>query len=241
MSRYFNKSLLGLLLLAVICTSCTKPMSTQSTSLPSPAVDLPLELNSTWVYQATRYTGFNPSEIMTATHIVTETIVDLQITSTHLAAKVYREGSAEEPVYVPESMQNVSVYPANPSKYRLVFSDNHVYRQEGNLDLHGLYNTGTLEFVFPLQLGEKWYLTNAMAELNPDKRVDSMLRKVVQVGTVTVPAGSFEDCFLLAEVIGGTTYEKWFCPGVGLVDQRSDHHGTPYGSREVLVRYDLGR
>jgi hypothetical protein len=179
---------------------------------------------------------------MTATRTVTETIVDLQINSTHLAANVYREESAEEPVVVPESMQDFSVlYPANSSKYWLVFSDNRVYRQEGDLDLDSLHDTGTLEFVFPLQLGEKWYLTNAMAELNPDKSVDSMLRKVVHVNTVTIPAGSFEDCFLLAEVIGGTTFEQWFCPGVGLVDKRSDHHGTPYGAREVLVQYDLGR
>ncbi|MDF1515878.1 MAG: hypothetical protein P1S60_18870, partial [Anaerolineae bacterium] len=56
---------------------------------------------------------------------------------------------------------------------------------------------------------------------------------------IDLPAGHFEGCFFMSEIIGGSIFERWFCPGIGWVDQRSDHSGTPYGWHEVLVDYHL--
>jgi len=113
-----------------------------------------------------------------------------------------------------------------------------MYRQEGDLDLSSL-STALLEFVFPVKLGEKWYRSDEKARLNPTYADDWMLRKVTKVGTVVVPAGEFNDCFFLEEEWAGTTFETWFCPNVGIVDEKGDHHGTPYGFRQVLIRYQL--
>jgi hypothetical protein len=61
----------------------------------------------------------------------------------------------------------------------------------------------------------------------------------VQQGTVTTPAATFEECFQMTEIIGGYTFEMWFCPGVGVVARRADHSGTPSGVRELLVDYKI--
>ena len=62
-------------------------------------------------------------------------------------------------------------------------------------------------------------------------------RKVTKVGSITVPAGTFIDCLYLEGVIGGMTFEDWFCPGIGVVWHNAEHHGTPYGNRRELVSY----
>ena len=66
-----------------------------------------------------------------------------------------------------------------------------------------------------------------------------MLRTVTRVGAAVVPAGTFDNCFLLTEEWAGTSFETWFCPHVGIVDRKVDHHGTPEGYRQILVRYHL--
>jgi len=178
---------------------------------------------------------------MTTTRVVTETVVEVESISSYLVAKIHREESAEIPVGdVPPSWQGVPLKPATSSDYWLVVSGNRMYRQERNLDLSSL-STALLEFVFPLKLGEKWYLSDEKAKLNPTYADDWMLRKVTKVGTVVVPAGDFNNCFFLEEVWAGATFETWFCPNVGIVDQKGNHHGTPYGVRKVLIRYQLNK
>lgn len=80
-------------------------------------------------------------------------------------------------------------------------------------------------------------MNEKMRNSYPDYKVDSMLRKVVQQGTVITPVATFEECFQMTEIIGGYTSEMWFCPGVGVVARRVDHSGTPSGVRELLVDY----
>jgi len=227
-----------LVIFVIICTSCAKTIATQPASLNNSETGFPLALGNTWVFQVTSYAGFNLDEVTTATRIVTETVIDIRTDVSYFAVRIQRDAGAEKLESVPKSGQ-VALIPsgATSSEYWLVVSDNRIYRQEERLDLPNLHETGTLEFVLPLKVGEKWYLNDKMEELYPDKMVDSMLRKVMKTDAVIVPAGRFENCFLLAEVIGGSTFEKWFCPGIGLVDQRSDHHGTPYGWRQVLIEY----
>lgn len=208
---------------------------------PSPEIDFPLALDSTYVFQFTQHEGASIGEIMTTTRVVTETVVEVSNTLSYSVAKIHREESAETPVgEVPPGWQGVPLKPATTSDYWLVVSGNRMYRQERNLDLSSL-STALLEFVFPVKLGEKWYQSDEKARLNPTYADDWMLRKVTRGGAVVVPAGEFEDCFLLEETWAGTTFETWFCPGVGVVDRNADHHGTPGGFRQVLLRYQLGQ
>ena|GEM_PF-1361310 len=208
---------------------------------PGPEIAFPLALDNTWVFQFTRHEGVPITEIITTTLVVTETVVELKDISSYLVAKIHREESAEIPVGdVPPSWQGVPSGPATSSEYWLVVSGNRMYHQERNLDLSGL-STALLEFVFPVKLGEKWYQSDEKAKLNPTYADGWMLRKVTKVGTVVVPAGEFNNCFFLEEVWAGTTFETWFCPNMGVVDRKGDHHGTPGGFRQVLIRYQLNK
>ena len=139
---------------------------------------------------------------------------------------------------VPPSWKGAPLEPATSTYYWLVVSGNRLYRQEGNLDLSNL-STALVEFVFPVKLVEKWYRSDEKARFNPTYADDWMLCKVTKMGTVVVPAGEFNDCFFLEEEWAGTTFETWFCPKVGIVSEKGDHHGTPYGFRKVLIQYQL--
>lgn len=222
-------------------TSTPEPIAMASPTVPPPPSaesDFPLALNNTWVFQLTRYEGVPITEIITTTLVVTETVVEVKNISSYLVAKIHREESAEVPVGEVPSWQGVPLRPATSSDYWLVVSGNRMYRQERDLDLSSL-STALLEFVFPVKLGEKWYRSDEKAKLYPTYADDWMLRKVTKVGTVVVPAGEFNDCFFLEEEWAGATFETWFCPDVGIVDEKGNHHGTPEGFRQVLIRYQL--
>ncbi len=223
-------------------TPTLEPPATASPTappLPSPPKDFPLALNNTWVFQATRYEGVPITEILTTTRVITETVVEVKNTSSFIIATIHREESAEIGTVVPPSWRGVPLRPATSSDYWLVVSGNRLYRQESSLDLANLSSTALLDFVFPLKLGAQWYQSDEKAKLNPTYADDWMLRKVTKVGTVVVPAGRLNNCFFLEEVWAGTTYEMWFCPNVGIVDRKVDHHGTPEGYHQVLINYQL--
>jgi len=121
--------------------------------------------------------------------------------------------------------------PAITKNYWLIVDGNRVLRQDDQLNLSDLQNQVLVEFVFPITLDSRWSMYNAK-----DAPVN---RKVTKAGLITVPAGTFTDCFYLEGVIGGMTFEEWFCPGIGLVWYNAVHQGTPFGSRQVLVSYKL--
>jgi hypothetical protein len=128
--------------------------------------------------------------------------------------------------------------------YWYVIEDTTVYHLKKEPDLDDIATsvaTGTTEIalIFPLEVGKRWYLNEKMQELYPGFETDSMLRQVVGQGSVETPTEAFEQCFQMAEVIGGYTFETWFCPGVGIVERKADHSGTPMGMHELLVKYKL--
>jgi hypothetical protein len=217
-------------------TEATIPTA-ESTSVPSPETDYPLTLNNTWVYESTRYEGFNPQQIMTATQIITETVVEVKSDPSYFAARIDRETSDEVPVFVPQDMESL-LRPAESSEYWLVVQDNRIYHQEGEPDLSKLADTDSLEFVLPLKPGAGWNLYPPMLPNEPAQN-GGIARQVSRTATVQVPAGRFDNCFLMKDNWVDSTVENWFCPGVGWVDLKSDHNGTPFGSRQVLLTYHL--
>ncbi len=209
------------------------------TGQPGPLADYPLKPGNTWTYLVGRYDGFNPSKIATSTYVMTETVTAVTTTLSYYVATVRQEPSPEFPIYIPESMQELPHGAPTPEEYWLIVDGNRVYRQRLGLDLSNLEVKGALDLVFPLFVEAKWYESDDMAKLSPDFNNKSMLHEVVQAGEVVVPAGKFENCYFLTETIGGSTMEDWFCPGIGYVDRKNDHHGTPFGGRQVLTQYHL--
>ncbi|MBI4674067.1 MAG: hypothetical protein HY741_20680 [Chloroflexi bacterium] len=204
----------------------TSTVALPTLSLANLKTEFPLTLNNIWLYQATRYEGFNSRDIMTTTQLITETVIDVKTTSSYVAAKIHQETSADLPMFVPKELEKM-LRAATSSDYWLVLSGNRLYYQEDKLDLSTL-DEALLKFVFPLEVGATWY------------QVDTGLsRQVTKVGSVSVPAGQFENCFLLQEKWPGVSYQEWFCPKVGIVEQKGDHLGTPGGLHKVLIRYQL--
>lgn len=208
-----------------------------STSLPSPEAEYPLSMNNTWVYESTRYEGFNAQQIMTATETITETVVEVKNDPSYFAAKIDRETGADIAVSVPQGMESM-LRPADSAEYWLVFKDNRLYRQEGSPDLSNLAGGDTLEFLLPLKTSAKWILEPARLPTDPDQS-SGISREALKTGTVRVPAGTFDGCFFIKDNWADTTVGNWFCPGVGWVDLVSDHNGTPEGSHQVLISFHL--
>ncbi len=236
MSKLFPLCLCCFLILGLVGTACTVGTPT---SLTIPLADYPLKPGNTWTYLVGRYNGFNPSEIATSTYVMTETVTAVTTNSSYYVATMQQETSPEFAIYVPESMGDLPHGAPTTEQYWLIVDGNRLYQQRRELDLSNPQQKGALDFVFPLGIGAKWYQSDDMAKLNPDYANRSMLHEVVKADEVVVPAGKFENCYLLTEHIGGSSMEDWFCPGIGYVDRKNDHHGTPFGGRHVLIRYHL--
>ncbi|MBI5028906.1 MAG: hypothetical protein HZB51_00075 [Chloroflexi bacterium] len=231
LSREFKFSIFYfgfLTLLAGAAISCSIISTPAPPASPSFSDAMPLVLGNTWMYQVTRYEGVPITEIITATHLITDTIVERKNTPPYFIAQMHREESAETSVgFVPPSQKAEPLRPATSSEYWWVLNENRLYRQERKLDL-SKFDESKLEFVFPLEIGKKWNLFN-----------DGLARITLRVGQVTVPAGRFDNCFLFDDAWASDTAQTWFCPRIGIVEEIDDHHGTPMGWHTVLIRYNL--
>ena len=194
--------------------------------------ELPLSVGNSWAYRVTRYDGFNPNLIMTATLVMTDTIISVENKDGFFVATVQSERSAETLVEVRGDYHVTdSLQPATTETYWLIVDGSRVLRQDGKLNLSDLQSRTLVELVFPISLHGKWSMYAAKdAPLNGE---------VTKAGSITVPAGTFADCFYLQGVIGGMTFDDWFCPGIGVVWRNAEHHGTPYGNKRELVSYKV--
>jgi len=203
-------------------------------------VAFPFAPGNTWVYSGTVYAGFSPTEVFTATYVVTETVVKIQSHPPYTIVQIYRE---QTPRSVPSDNDWWSPEKLTTAEdYWYIIEDATVYRLRESPDLNAIptsivSGTSEIELMFPLEVGRRWYLNKQMQELHPDYDVDSVLRRVVQQGTIETPAMIFEKCFQMTDIVGGYVSEMWFCPGVGIVARKMDHSGTPSGMQELLMEY----
>ena len=196
------------------------------------AQELPLSIGNSWVYRVTRFDGFNSNDIMTATYTQTDSVARVESKNGFYVATIQSEHTGETLVDVQGDYPAVgSLQPAITQTYWLIVDGDRVLRQDGQLNLSDLQSHVLVQFVFPLSLNSQWSIYNAKdAPLN---------RKVTKVGSITVPAGTFTDCFYLEGEIGGMTFDDWFCPGIGVAWSNVEHHGTPYGNRQELLGYQF--
>ena len=204
-------------------------------------VDFPLALGNTWVYSGTFYQGSNPTTVLTATYVVTESVVDI-LHSDLGDYTIIQIARYEKLISCPTEWQT---WPDNwcersaiydPEYYWYVIDGDTLYQQK-LLASYRLFERGSQELLFPLAEGTQWYLDHTMAQAHPDYDVNSMLRKVISEGPCTVPAGDFERCFQMMTVVGGNTSVLDYCPEVGFVERSDIHSGTPFGTHEVLMAY----
>lgn len=88
------------------------------------------------------------------------------------------------------------------------------------------------DYVLPFRVGAFWANDPSV------RRDDDMYRwNVSAAGSVTVPAGRFSGCFQTSYATMPDDEERWVCPGVGLVEQDYDHHGTTNDITIKLARF----
>jgi hypothetical protein len=92
----------------------------------------------------------------------------------------------------------------------------------------------SLEYVSSLQVGSKW------GDPNDLKRKDKMyFRYVEKTEDITVPAGTFKDCFkIIYNTLPDETIQ-WFYPNVGIVRLEYRHHGTIINWISELKEQDI--
>lgn len=78
-----------------------------------------------------------------------------------------------------------------------------------------------LRYGFPLKVGMEW-------DNECDfKRNDHMYCKYVEkIEDITVPAGTFKNCFKIVHKTCPDEEAEWYYPGVGIVKYEYHHHGT---------------
>jgi len=247
----------SLSLLAVVGIACAAAPVTHSAGSPRPtstvggdacsewnvAEHFPLALGNTWVYSGTFYQGFDRNTVLTATYVVTETVVDILRAEQrpHMIYQVARYKSVRscpEP-WVRQGQGWCSTFDTPEPEYFWYIIDGNTMYQQRKLEVFRLPARSVVELVFPLEMGRQWYLSAELQEQYPDYKLDAMLRKVERKGSVDSLAGDFDECFLMTDVVGGNASRTWYCAGVGIVEQATDHSGTPFGSRELLAAYSF--
>lgn len=219
--------------LSVILTGCSLWAANHNAQSDYPyAQELPLSTGNSWAYRVTRYDGFNSNDHMAATYTQTDSVTRVEVKNGFFIATMQSEHTAEILVDVQGNYPATdSLQPATTETYWLIVDGDRVLRQDGQLNLSDLQSQVFVQFVFPLRLNSQWSMYNAKdAPLN---------RKVTKVGSITVPAGTFADCFYLEGEIGGMTFDDWFCPGIGVVWSNAEHHGTPFGNKQELLSYQV--
>lgn len=247
----------SLSLLAIVGIGCAAAPALDPTGSPRPdptiegtassdgsvAERFPLALGNTWVYSGTFYQGFNRDTVLTATYAVTESVVDVLHAESrpHTAYQVarYRSLRSCPELWIQQGQGWCSTFDSpEPAYFWYIVDGPTLYRQE-KLELFRLPDRSVVELVCPLEVGRQWYLSGPLQEQYPDYTLDAMLRQVEQKGSLDTPAGNFDACYLMTDVVGGNASRIWYCAGVGIVERATDHSGTPFGSRELLTAYSF--
>ncbi len=191
---------------------------------------LPLDVGTSWKYTVTRHDGYNSDDYMTASSTITDTVIRMDLDQDYWVATIQSVQSVEKLVKIHGTYPvNNILQPASIKNYWLIVDGNRVLRKEKNLNLSDLQTQVQVEFIFPLNVGSKWSMENA--------KNTPLNREVIKQGAITVPAGQFSNCFYLEGVIGGATFDDWFCPGIGIVWSKVEHQGTPSSYIKELLVY----
>ncbi len=201
--------------------------------------EFPMTPGTTWVYTYIPYEPLesNPAQIVTATYVLTETVVETTAAAPYLFVRVRRDISLISP-----SPLTATALPANEFWY--VISGTLVFEEFRAPDLATFDPVASrLDYDFPLADGKQWCPFLDDPE-NPDKPEvvyceANGLRTAVATGAYETPAGTFTDCYEIGEAFLSGGVIRRFCNGVGVVAARYDHGGTRFGFEQTLVGYTL--
>ena len=200
-------------------------------------MQFPVTKGTRWIYSYSPYqaTLADPTQTMTATFIVTETVITTEISGAYFAAKVERTG--KQLVGNPQEWTTQTANLFNDSL--VVISGTQVFESAQPANLSEILNKGWLIYNFPLAVGKSWcpYKQSAMPKpMNCEAFGKVTVR---QRANYTVPAGHFENCFEIVEAVPSGGVITGFCPGIGIVQESYDHGGSKFGFRKILIDYSI--
>lgn len=200
----------------------------------NPLPEFPLNLGNIWVYSSEHY-DTDGTKPITGTYIITETVVDVYVQPPYYAAQLFRE---ETLISSSDNWQREQS--GWLGHYWYIINGTLVYLQRTELDLSNLDSSekASLEYIFPLSDGKQWYPDPWQRANFLDFKNKTGLRKVNGPMRMELPAGEFENCFLMTKIFGGEIKTR-FCSGIGIVGQEYDHGGTPFGFEELLIDYKV--
>ena len=197
--------------------------------------EFPLTQGTMWVYTYTPYEPLptNPTQIVTATYRLTETVVATEVSAPYLFVRVRRDISLASTT--PLTSANLP-----EGEFVYVISGTQVYQASGVVEYESFDpDYASLMYDFPLVAGKHWCPIRFDLK-NPDSPEvvhceANGLRTVAVAGIYETPAGSFEDCYSITEAYNSGGVMRWFCNGVGVVAARYDHAGTRFGFEQLLI------
>jgi hypothetical protein len=222
--------------LGFVVISCVNSPSEES----SPP-DFPLTQGTTWVYTYIPYEPrpSDPTQIITAAYIITETVVETETSEPYLFARVQRDTKLTSAV--PLTLTNLPT-----GEFWYVISGTQVFKENQATDpttFDPVYSQ--LVYDFPLKEGKTWCPIQVDLK-NPDHPEEvhceaNGLRTVAKRAPYQTPAGNFADCYQITEAYLSGGVIRWFCyvetRGIGVAAAHYDHAGTRYGFEKTLISY----
>ncbi len=222
--------LAGLLLSA--CSHTSSPVS--------PIGDFPLSKGTTWTYSVSEYqpAGQDPTKTITAESIYTDTVVDTQTAGAFFIAHVQRSTRLVrwDPGWS-------SAPDSGVPEWWYVIEGQKVYESRQPLDVKNIQTEALLlDLDFPLDPGKSWCSsTTIKGEQVLDCSSPGAGKVTVEkLEGVTSTAGNFKNCVLVIQWSNGGNVIQQFCSGVGFVNVKFDHSGTPFGFERTLTDYTKG-
>jgi hypothetical protein len=240
--------LLTVILIGSLCfvvVSCANDNSlVTSPSVDSTPTDhllpeFPMAQGTTWVYSYVPYEPHpsDPTQVVTATYLMTETVLGMEVALPYLFVSVQRDISLVSST--PLTQTNLP-----GGEFWYVISSTMVF-EEGQAPDPVAFNPdySHLAYEFPLIVGKNWCpIRLDLKNPNHPEAVHceaNGMRTVVERGAYQTPAGSFTDCYKVTEAYTSGGVVRWFCNGVGIVAAKYDHGGTRFGFEQTLVNYTL--
>jgi hypothetical protein len=204
----------------------------------------PLYKNSSWSYMQIDYVANDPNTIIKATTQREERVVDAHF---------------QQPYYFAHVKRSVRLVSADPGwidtgglglgNYDLwyVVTNGKVYLSSDAPDPANIHlDQLSEEYDFPLKVGLSWCPNKRVrASLTPVAETpvpcaSAGMREVLEMKPYQTQAGSFDQCYRIADVYNSGGIIQWVCTGIGIVAQQYDHRGSQFGFSEELVKFTLG-
>jgi hypothetical protein len=226
----------------VVQTVTVAPPTATLVQSASHLPEFPLQVGTTWVYSYIPYEPLpsDPTQIITATYVLTETVMEVKSTPSYFAARVERDRML---VSAPPNWTQTDSSASGSFWY--VIQGKLIY-EFNQADISGFDpDLSTLAYQLPLSVGEKWCPVQVDLKSPDHPNIQDCSaageRTVARAMAYETPMGKFDDCYQITEAFNSGGVTRWFCNGVGVVAANYDHSGTRFGFDQKLIDYRAGK